>query len=76
MNHLVHGVVSFEFNTTSVPYEWRIHVLVLGTTFGALTPPELGAAPEVFRYVGFLALGYPVAAILMLSPGFPSRRIG
>jgi hypothetical protein len=68
--------VAFAFCAFRAARERQIHVLVLGATFGALTPPDLGAAPEVFRYVGFLAVGYPIAAILMLSPSFPSRRIG
>ncbi len=68
--------VAFAFCAFRAARERQVHVLVLGTTFGALTPPELGAAPEVFRYIGFLALGYPIAAILMLSPAFPPRRVG
>ena len=68
--------VAFAFCAFRAARERQVYVLVLGTTFGALTPPELGAAPEVFRYIGFLSLGYPIAAMLMLSSARPPHRVG
>jgi hypothetical protein len=49
-------------------------VLLVAATFGTLTPPDLGNAPAAFKYVGVLALGYAMAAILLLAARRDHRR--
>ena len=53
----------------------QIWVLILATSFGSITPPVIGNAPEEFRYVGFLALGYAIAAALWLADWKSRRRV-
>src|SRR6478609_4746627 len=43
----------------------QVWVLVLAATFGALTPPDIGNAPSLLRYIGVLAIGFAVAAMLL-----------
>ncbi len=51
-------------------------VLAIVVPFGAIIPPELGQAPEVLRFVGFLSLGYVIAAILLIASTKLPRRVG
>lgn len=51
-------------------------VLLMAATFGAVTPPAIGNAPGAFRYLGFLAIGYAIAAMLLVASSSPRRRVG
>ena len=51
-------------------------VLLIAMTFGAVTPATIGSAPVGFRYLGVLAFGYGVAAIVLITSSTPRRRIG
>jgi hypothetical protein len=48
--------------------------LLLIASFSALPPPTIGGAPDQFRYIGFLAVGYGVAAILLAAAKASPRR--
>src|SRR5690606_26178530 len=43
-------------------------VLLMAATFGAVPPFEIGSAPAPFRYIGFFALGYALAAMFLAAP--------
>ena len=49
-------------------------VLLMAATFGAMAPPDLGVAPMAFKYVGVLAIGYAISAILLLATQHAHRR--
>lgn len=51
-------------------------VLLMAATFGAVTPPAIGNAPAAFRYLGFLAIGYAIAAMLLVASSNTRRRVG
>lgn len=54
--------------------ERQAQVLLIAATFSAIAPPAIGAAPEFFQYLGFLAVGYVIAAALFVAAsGFPRR---
>lgn len=56
----------------------RSEVVVLGilVPFGAVIPAQIGGAPELLRYVGFLSFGYVVAALLLIAATRLPRRVG
>ena len=49
-------------------------VLLMAATFGAMAPPDLGAASLAFKYVGVLAIGYAISAMLLLATQHAHRR--
>src|SRR4051794_7187692 len=53
----------------------QVWVLLVAATFGTVTPVienASGASP----YVGFLAMGYAIAAMLLLASASEHRRVG
>lgn len=48
-------------------------ILLVAGSLAALAPPSIGDAPDMFRFVGFLSLGYPIAALFIKQSSAPGR---
>lgn len=54
----------------------QVWILVVAATYGVITPTNIGNAPIIFRYLGVLAVGYAVAALLLSARRTAHHHVG